>query len=442
MAGRDLDGERQAVHGTADGRHVLAVPLAVEVWVDGGADLLEQGDRVSQSARTGAGLDGEWLDVEHTLAGDAQTSPARDQDPKVVRPLDHLGHQAGGIRDVLEVVEHEEQRLPAQGFLEHRHDVLTRPGADAELAHHELGDQTGLAHLGQVHEAPSLGSLLGPPLGHLGRQPGLADTADAQQCHDLMVGEHGEDASDVAFPSDRRRRRPGEPGPPASERPVVIRVEGRHGLDLGAKGLRGLARPGAQLLPPGPLHGLEMSQGAASVPVQHVLMDQPQVCLLVEGLGGDEVGPPLGRAEHLDVSHAKALPLLVGPLLVAVVGQQVPAVELERLLGTRDVTVGPVGVRGLLEGVHVDDDLCVGEQRDHVARQHHAARTAQGRPRVVGGLVQARRSLREIQVRPQEVDQLFAVQPPSRAKREELDQRCRTAAPPGIVRDGQAVDGN
>jgi hypothetical protein len=60
----------------------------------------------------------------------------------------------------------------------------------------------------------------------------------------------------------------------------------------------------------------------------------------------------------------------------------------------------------------------------------------------VGGLVQAGGGLLDDQVRPQQVDQLFPVQPSSGLEREQLDDRGRASAPPRLVRDRPAVDGN
>jgi hypothetical protein len=60
----------------------------------------------------------------------------------------------------------------------------------------------------------------------------------------------------------------------------------------------------------------------------------------------------------------------------------------------------------------------------------------------MGGFVQAGRSLLDEQVRPQQVDQLFPVEPSSGVEREQLHQRCRAAAPPRVLRDGPAVEGN
>ena len=55
------------------------------------------------------------LHLEHLLAGDAKPRPAGHQHPEVVGPLDHLAHEVRGVDDVLEVVEHQQQGLPAAG---------------------------------------------------------------------------------------------------------------------------------------------------------------------------------------------------------------------------------------------------------------------------------------------------------------------------------------
>jgi small multidrug resistance family-3 protein len=105
---------------------------------------------------------------------------------------------------MLEVVQHQQERPRPQRLLDHRHRVAPRAGADAELPHHQMGDQLGGAHLGQVDEAALDGRGGVPSQDRLDRQAGLAHPARAQQGHDPAAVEQGDDRVDVPLPPDGR----------------------------------------------------------------------------------------------------------------------------------------------------------------------------------------------------------------------------------------------
>ena len=248
-----------------------------------------------------------------------------------------------------------------------------------------------------------------------------------------MLLEEAEDRVDVGFAADRPGR--------GAWHPVGIgarchdgRLDGRHRLRACVEGARGGSGLGAQLVAPGPVHHLEPAQRLAAVAVLHVLLDQPEVRLLVERLGSHQLGPAPRGAEQLEVGDAEALALGVGPRLVEVLGQQVAAVEVDRLRDRGGVARCPV------EALDVHRHLRVGQQRDHVAGQDDRGRDPDGRAGVVRGLVQPRRRLLQEQVGPEEVHQLLTWQLAARPEREHLDQRGGAAAGPGVRGDRAAVD--
>ena len=119
--------------------------VQLEARVDRGRDLLEQGHRVGEAGRAGPALDGEGVYLVHPFTGDAQARPAGHEHPEAGRPPDHLAHDVRGVDDVLEVVEHDQQGLPAQRLLQHLEDVLVLSGTDAELTHRQLRNQSRVA---------------------------------------------------------------------------------------------------------------------------------------------------------------------------------------------------------------------------------------------------------------------------------------------------------
>ncbi len=192
---------------------------------------------------------------------------------------------------------------------------------------------------------------------------------------------------------------------------------------------------------------LELAQRAADVALVREGVHDREVGLLVRGVVPEQLLPPSGQPEQVGVQDPDGLPGLLGPGLVRVVGQQRPAVPLQRGLGR---LVGPFGQRHLAQAtqlLHVDGHPGVRQQSDELVAEHDAARVDLGRggrgegpARVVGCLVQAWAGLLDEGVRPERVDHLLAVQPVVDGERQQLDQRCGAAAGPGVDRDRDAVD--
>ena len=127
----------------------------------------------------------------------------------------------------------------------------------------------------------------------------------------------------------------------------------------GAQLLRGGARRGAELATDGLVEALELPQRRALVALVRPPPGDGEVRLLVGGVGLQDLLPPTGQPQQLQVQQAQRLAGLLRPRLVEVVGQQRPAVQAERLGGPLG---GPRSQRGLGLGAvprGVDDDLGV-----------------------------------------------------------------------------------
>ena len=119
----------------------------------------------------------------------------------------------------------------------------------------------------------------------------------------------------------------------AAHQPGALRVRRRLGeplLQRRPQLLRLPGRDGAQLVPQRLVHPLEVPQRPAYVAPVGAVPGQRQVGLLVGRLLRQELLPPAGLPEQVQVQDPHDLAARLGPRLVGVVGQQRTAVRLER----------------------------------------------------------------------------------------------------------------
>ena len=107
------------------------------------------------------------------------------------------------------------------------------------------------------------------------------------------------------------------------------------------------------------------------------------------------VVPATGQAEQLDVPQPQVLTTLLGPVLVAILRQQLASVAVDRRLHEVGIGAAQGLPRQLLEPGDVDDQLGTGEQRDGVAAEHDRLGPPRGLAGEVGGLVELGRGLVE-----------------------------------------------
>jgi hypothetical protein len=157
-------------------------------------------------------------------------------------------------------------------------------------------------------------------------------------------------------------------------------------------------------------------------------------------------GPVAQPDQHFPVQRVQLVAGTVGPGLVAVGGQQLPAV---RRLGRpqRGQLAAVQRGRGRrTEGRGVDVDQPAGPQHDHLVPQLQQAVGAlpgERPPGRVQDLVQVVGGRGRREIRPEQVEQIFAVQPLGRVQRQQLDHRLRLAQPParGVDRTAADLDG-
>ena len=161
---------------------------------------------------------------------------------------------------------------------------------------------------------------------------------------------------------------------------------------------------------------------------------------LVAGVELDQLLPATAEAQEVEVAEAQLLPSLLRPLVVAILWQQLAAVEGECTAGRDDVLVGERLAGQLLELHDVDRRLRARQERDLVAPQHHGVGHRERTPGVVRGLVQLRHGLVQGVLGPHQVDELLSVHSPIGGEREDLHERRSLASRPARLGHRDGVD--
>ena len=157
----------------------------------------------------------------------------------------------------------------------------------------------------------------------------------------------------------------------------------------------------------------------APIAGQYVRAQQLDVGGLVGCIEPQDVLPATRGPEQLQVPSSQPSALLRCPLRVAVVGQELAAVQADRRLVV-DESVDAAAcerlARGGVEAPRVNDDVGPREEDDHVLAEDDGVSLAERGAGVVRGLVQPRPGLVDRELRPQQVEQTLPVEPVSRRR--------------------------
>ena len=196
----------------------------------------------------------------------------------------------------------------------------------------------------------------------------------------------------------------------------------------------------AELLPQRTVQALELAQRGMPVAVRRVLAHEGQVGALVARVEFGHRRPATVQPQQVQVTALELLAARLGPLLVPVPRQQFAAVQRERLAGHGGVPGAERLAGQLLELDRVHGHAAAGAQDHLVAAQHHRVWHPDGAPGEVRRLVQLGYRLGDRVLRPDQVDDLLAMQPPARRQGEHLHHRRRVPALPAGVDDGDSAD--
>ncbi len=232
----------------------------------------------------------------------------------------------------------------------------------------------------------------------------------------------------------------GQLGVAADQRVVAL----GEGLVLGQQAVaqrrRRGARGNAQFAAQRAVHALVLTQGGVAIALGRVSVHERQMGPLVARIELDHGVPTAVEAQQVQVAEPQLLAAIVGPRVVAIFGQEVAAVEGEGLAGGGDVVVGQGLAGQVVELDDVDAHLRVGQQHDVVTAEHDRVGEGDRPPGEVGGLVELGRGLVDRVLRPDEIDELLAVQASAGRHGQHLDQGRGLTALPGAVDHGHGVD--
>ena len=146
------------------------------------------------------------------LPGEAKPGPAGDEDAEVRGRAEQIGHERGGVEDVLEVVQHEQQLPVAHERLKPGHERFLARFAQAEELRDGWRDKIGMRDRGEADEAGAIREILGKPGSDGQGQPGLAHAARSGQGQqpDIRAAHAGDEIGNFVLPAHQRREGKGE----------------------------------------------------------------------------------------------------------------------------------------------------------------------------------------------------------------------------------------
>ena len=188
----ELDRKRQTVEPAAD---LDDLAVRHEVRADSGRPLHEELDRFPVAQR---------VDGDLPLAVDVQRLPARDEHGQLRTRADRLGYSRCGVEQMLEVVEHEQQP-----FVPHRRRQRV---LRAERLSGGILDECRIGERGERHPPDTVVVVVCGGSGSLQREPRLAASTRAGQCHqpDVTSPHESREMVDLLLATEKRRRRNGQ----------------------------------------------------------------------------------------------------------------------------------------------------------------------------------------------------------------------------------------
>ncbi|MFD8764839.1 hypothetical protein ACFV03_38805 [Streptomyces mirabilis] len=183
MCGGEFEGERDAVEAAADGLHGGAVGVVEGEPGEGGA-VGEQGDRVVG--------DRQRVQGQYEFAGQSERFAAGDEDTQAGEGGQQGLDERGAVReDVFAGVEHQQQPFAVGPFGHHLGDGAGGLVGEPQRLHDGEADQARGVQGREFHQPDAVGvGLLEPGQGAQG-EPGLADSADADDAQEPVYAHRG-----------------------------------------------------------------------------------------------------------------------------------------------------------------------------------------------------------------------------------------------------------
>jgi hypothetical protein len=440
--GRELERERHPVQAPAQLGHGggrVRAGLEAGVRRRGAVGEEPRGLRVADVVALG---ERERRHAPRHLARAVQRLAARRQQAHGGRAEEHrLGEVRAGRDEVLAIVEHEQRSPPREVADERVERGALRGHRDAERRERGLGDESRIAEPRELDEPDAVGRRVQGRAADLEGEPRLAAAAGTGQRKQSRALERAGDLRLLAPAAHEARQRARE----VVARPLGVGLAKQLAIEGTRLGVGVGAEVAAQRLP----QLLEVRERLLTAARAGIEAHERAVRGLVQR-GGDEralerggglggVALELGQLEaERDVLLAQRLAPGVRPRLVAVLGQQLAAVERERVAQRLRLPGAAGGGGGGLEVGGVDAH--VGRECDRRVDERERVRAAEGASRGMQRLVQVVRRGARVAIGPQRLGGDVAVHAALRRDGDELDERLGLAQAPRPVVDGHAVD--
>jgi hypothetical protein len=115
------------------------------------------------------------------FSGEAKSGPAGDEDADVGSSTEQIGHERGGVEDVLVIVQNEQQMSLAYECLKAGDERFMTSFAHADGLRDGGRDEVGVRNRRQTDEAGAIQEILGQPVGDGEGQSGLAHATRSGQ---------------------------------------------------------------------------------------------------------------------------------------------------------------------------------------------------------------------------------------------------------------------
>ena len=212
-----LECERQPVQPATDRGHVVCVRLVQDELGVAGSRAIEEhrdGAMALERRRRGGSRGVGYRERVHgiePLGGQACRFATGDQDRQVRARSKQLGDERRARREVLEVVQHQQQMAVAEETPECAHGWLGVPDRRLHRPPDRGGEIPRLSHRRQLHESRPIREVLGQAPGRLDRQARLADAARPDQRDEAgsELSDQSSQSVQIGFASEQSGRRGG-----------------------------------------------------------------------------------------------------------------------------------------------------------------------------------------------------------------------------------------
>ena len=185
---------------------------------------------------------------------------------------------------------------------------------------------------------------------------------------------------------------------------------------------------------------VELADRLAAIAGSERRLHQRALRLLVGGIERDETMPQPAMAAQFGIALLQALARLVEPVDIDVVGQEHAAIKFGRLLACGGILAPQRRPCRRVELLGIDDESGMRRQHHGIADDFEQVMGAERAPGEMDRLAQVRARRLAVEVGPEHIHELLAMQPVRGREREQLDERGGAVTRPVRRGNGLAVE--